>query len=166
MRIGIIGPSKLSKLELINDDARKMISELAFDLTEHEIILTADKGSVSEYFAEEYQESGGKKLFSVVPLEDKEFGSEWVNKELGKVIDCGTWRNQPEKLNEESDVIICLGYSAGGLIEMAYSKWFNKKPVYVVKEFISAELPEEATESLDVRYVSIDEIKLEENASI
>ena len=163
MRIGIIGPSKIEKLEGINEDARKMISDLAEDLKDFEIVLTADKGSVSEYFAQEYLDAGGKKLFSVIPLQDKEFGNEWVSR-LGKVIDCGTWRNQPEKLNEESDAIICLGYSAGGLIEMAYSKWFNEKPVYVVKEFISAELPDEATDSLDVRYVSIDEIELEDGS--
>ena len=161
MRIGIIGPSKFERLEKINDDAAKMITELAKDLKDEEIILTADKGSVSEYFAQEYLDAGGKKLFSVVPLDDKEFGYDLVNV-LGEKVNCGTWRNQPEKLNEESDVIICLGYSAGGLIEIAYSKWFNKKPVYVVKEFISAELPDEATESLDVRYVSIDEIELED----
>ena len=161
MRIGIIGPSKFEKLEEINDAAAKMITELAKDLIGHEIILTADKGSVSEYFAQEYLEAGGKKLFSVIPLDDTEFGYNWVNTELGEKINCGTWRNQPEKLNEESEVIVCLGYSAGGLIEMAYSKWFNKKPVYVIKEFISAELPKEATESLDVRYVSIEELELE-----
>jgi len=163
MRIGIIGPSKIEKLEKINDEARKMISDLAVDLKDFEIVLTADKGSVSEYFGEEYLEAGGTKLFSVLPVDDKEFGNEWVNK-LGKTINCGTWRNQPEKLNEESDAIVCLGYSAGGLIEMAYSRWFNKKPVYVVKEFISAELPEEAIEGLDVRYVSIDELELEDGS--
>ena len=155
MKVGIIGPSKL------NEENKGVISKVVKKLIDHSIYITADKGSVSEFAGKEYVAFGGKNLFSVVPLDDKEFGFDWVNTELGENINCNTWRNQPEKLNEVTEALVCLGYSAGGLIEMAYSKWFNKKPVYVIKELVSGELPEDAIRSLDVRYVSYKDFKLE-----
>ena len=155
MKIGIIGPNKLKDFYNITHIA-KIIASL-----KHEIILTPDRGSSSEHFAKEYLNAGGKKVYEIVPLEDKEFGYSWINLDLGEKINCGTWRNQPEKLNEECDILLCLGYSAGGLAEMAYIKWFPKgkakKPVYIIEELISVELPNEI--DLDLRYISINEIE-------
>jgi len=109
-RIGIIGPSKVKGKDEISKLA-KIVSE-----SKHEIVVTPDKGSSSEFFALEYSKINGKKVYEVIPIDDKEFGYSWVNLDLGENINCGTWRNQPEKLNEETDILLCLGYSAGGLI--------------------------------------------------
>lgn len=156
MKIGIIGPSKLKNFYQIEEVA-KIVAE-----KKHEVVFTPDKGSTSEHFAKKYLEAGGKKVFVIIPLDDKEFGNSWVNQEVGEVINCGVWRNQPEKLNEECGAIISLGYSAGGLAEIAYSKWFPKdkpqKPIYIVEELISQKLPIELEESLDLRYISINEL--------
>jgi len=152
MKIGIIGPSKVREKEKILKIA-KVIAE-----SENEIIVTPDKGSACEFFAERYLKFGGKKVYSVLPLDDKEFGYTWVNIDLGEKINCGTWRNQPEKLNEETDVLLCIGYAAGALIEICYSKWFKKKLVYVIKELISCKLPKEIEKSLNLRYVSISNV--------
>jgi len=152
MKIGIIGPSKLREKELVSQVA-KIVSK-----SEQEVVLTADKGSSSEYFANEYLNSGGKEVFSVIPLKDREFGNSWVER-IGKIIDCDSWRNQPEKLNEEYNMLISLGYSVGGVIEIGYSKWFGKHSVYIIKEFISERLPKEFEGSLDLRYISIVELK-------
>ncbi len=151
MKIGIIGPSKLKNKELISSVAEILIG--------YEIVLTPDKGSVSEFFAKEYLKFNGKKVYEVLPLDDKEFGYSWVNLDLGEKINCGTWRNQPEKLNEECDVLVCLGYSVGGLIEICYSKWFGKKPVYILKEFVDCELPKELEDGLDLKYIKINELR-------
>ncbi len=153
MKIGIIGPSEIREKEKILQLA-KIIASL-----EHEIVITPDKGSASEFFAQEYLSNNGKKVLEVVPLDDKEFGYDWINLELGKHINCGTWRNQPEKLNEETDVLLCIGYAAGVLAEIAYTKWFKKKPVYIIKELVSGKLPMEI--KLDLRYVSIEDIDKE-----
>ena len=149
MKIGIIGPSKLKNEEFVSNVA-ELIAKLGY-----EVVLTADKGSVSEFFAKEYLEFGGKEIYTIFPEDDKEFGNSWVEK-IGKIINCKTWRNQPEKLNEECDVLISLGYSVGGMIEICYSKWFKKKPVYILKEFIDYELPKELEEGLDLHYIGID----------
>ncbi|MBR9702000.1 hypothetical protein GOV13_03690 [Candidatus Pacearchaeota archaeon] len=155
MRIGIIGPSKLREKDKISRIA-KIVANLG-----KEIVLTPDKGSSSEFFAQEYLANKGKKVFEIVPLDDKEFGYDWVNLDLGEKINCGSWRNQPEKLNEESDVLLCLGYSTGGMIEICYSKWFKKKPVYIINEFIEDKLPKELEESLDLKYISIEDLEKE-----
>ncbi len=152
MRLGIIGPSKLREKEKI-----KRVAELIARLG-HEIIITPDKGSASEYFAQVYKANNGKKIYEVIPLDDKEFGYAFMNTSLGEIINCKTWRNQPEKLNEECKALLCIGYAVGVLAEIAYTKWFKPKPVYIIKELISTKLPEEINKSLDIRYVSIDEL--------
>ncbi|MCF7910379.1 hypothetical protein K9L16_01755 [Candidatus Pacearchaeota archaeon] len=155
MKIGIIGPSKLEeKNKFLIEKLAKIIAE-----KEHGVYLTPDKNSSSEYFVEKFLESGGKKVFLIIPLDDLEFGNSWVNKEIGENINCGTWRNQPEKLNEETEVLISIGYSVGGLAEIAYTKWFKPKPVYIITDFDKEKLPEKINNSLDLRYVSIKDLK-------
>ena len=49
----------------------------------------------------------------------------------------------------------------GGLFEIGYSKWFKPKPIYIIKEMGSCELPSEINNSLKIKYVSIFEIQEE-----
>jgi len=153
MRIGIIGPSSLNKnfTEIIKGLA-KIVAE-----SESEIVVTPDKGSASEFFAQEYLKSRGKKVFEIIPLDDEEFGYGYLNLDLGESINCGTWRNQPEKFNEETDVLLCIGYAVGVLTEIAYTKWFKPKPVFIIEELVSGRLPEEI--HLDLKYVSAGNLK-------
>ena len=92
-------------------------------------------------------------------MDDKEFGCDYLNKDLGESINCGTWRNQPEKLNEETDILISIGHSVGGLIEICYTKWFKPKPVYILTDIDSEKLPKVVEEELDIKYVSISELE-------
>ncbi len=157
MKIGIIGPSKLKFLDEVNPDYMEILKGLSKQVAQsgNEIIVVPDKGSVSEFFAQEYIKNKGKKVYQVVPLDDKEFGLSWVNLDLGEQINCKTWRNQPEKLNEETDILVCVGYAVGVLAEIAYTKWFKPKPVYIIEELVSGKLPKEVERSLDLRYLSI-----------
>jgi hypothetical protein len=161
MRIGIIGPTRLNSLEEVNENAIKIIRGLSKLVAEsgNEIVITPDNGSVSEFFAKEYVNYGGKKVYCIVPLDDKEFGFSWLNLKLGENINCNIWRNQPEKLNEETDFLLCLGYAEGVLIEMAYSKWFKPKPVKIIKELVSEQLPKESIKKVDLEYVSHKNLK-------
>ena len=153
MKIGIIGPSKLE-----NEDEISKIAKIVAE-SGHEIVLTPDKGSSSEYFALEYIKNNGKKVYEVIPLDDKEFGINHVNLDLGVHINCNTWRNQPEKLNEETKAFICLGYASGGLIEIGYTKWFNPKPVYIIMDIDSDKLPKKINDKLDIHYISISDLE-------
>ncbi len=160
MRIGIIGPSKIEYIEEINPDAKEILQEIVKKILDYEIVVTPDKGAVSESVALEYIKNKGKKVYEIIPLDDKEFGYSYLNTELGEHINCGTWRNQPEKFNEETDALICVGYAVGVLAEIAYSKWFKPKPVYIIKELITGELPEEINKSLDLRYISYKDLEI------
>lgn len=161
MIIGVIGPSKVSYVEEVNKNAKKVISELARVVSEskHEIVVTPDFGSASEFFAKEYSKFNGKKIFSVIPLDDKEFGYSWTNLSIGEKINCRTWRNQPEKFNEETDLLLCIGYAVGVLVEIAYSKWFGPKKIYIIKELVSGKLPKEVEKSLKLEYLSYKSLK-------
>jgi len=156
MKIGILGPTKINKLEEINKDTIKIIRDISKIVAEsgNEIVVVPDKGSVSELFAQEYLNFGGKKVYSIIPLDDKEFGYSWVNLEIGEKINCGTWRNQPEKLNEETDYLLCLGYAEGVMAEIAYSKWFKPKPIDIIKELVDGKFPKSAVKNLNLRYIS------------
>lgn len=167
MRIGIIGPGEVEKYceraKIDIDAYKKIIGNLASSAAEsgHEIVVTPDKGSTTELFAKEYLKNKGKKVIEVVPLDDKEFGYEWVNTELGENINCGTWRNQPETLCENSDSLICIGWGGGTVAEIYYTRWFSKaKKVYVVEDIIDDKLPVSLEVSLKiVEYVKAAELE-------
>lgn len=161
LMIGILGPNKIDEycklVGLEREEYIKKIKEIANSLiSRYEAVLVPDKGSVSELFASEFK---GKKI-GIIPLDDKEFGCDWLNLDIvDEKINCGTWRNQPEKLDEECDVLLCLGFTPGSLIEICYTKWFKVDKILVIKDFISEELPKEINSKLNIKYISLDELK-------
>jgi len=162
MRIGIIGPGEVGKYceraKISKEHYEEVVARLAKSVADsgNEIIIAPDKGSTSELFAQNYLSSNGRKVLEIVPLDDKQFGYEWINTGLGQNINCGTWRNQPETLCENSDVIICIGWGGGTLAEIYYTRWFGKvKRVYVVKELIDGKLPK----SLEATFKILEYIK-------
>lgn len=168
MKAGIIAPSQIKHIASATNNSEAAIKELLTEIVKIviknnlEIVITPDKKSPLEYIGKEYLRLRGKKIYEVLPLEDKELGyKEWVNVDLGEAINCKTWRNQPEKTNDITDVLICVGYGVGAIIEIGYSKWFRKKPVFIINELVSGKLPIEVNESLDLRYISIQELDKE-----
>ena len=155
MKIGIIGPNKLFKGNL--EERKKLIDKVAKILAKsgNEIVLTPDKGSLLEDFGEKYLEFGGKKIFLIIPTKDKNH-KKYLNTELGEIVSCIDWDRQADEFNRQSKLFICLGYSWGAMKEIACSQYFNKKKIYILKEFISQELPEELSFLLD--YINLEEI--------
>lgn len=154
MILGIIGPNKVPQLTEEEFKDRKIkLSEFAKILakTDFEILLTPDKKSLLEFFGKEYLKNGGKKIYEIVPLEDDY--EQHLNIKLGEIISCGMWPNQPSKFNEECDVIFCVGYGGMVLAEMGFSGYYNPKTIYIITDFISAELPKEL--GLKIEYVSL-----------
>jgi hypothetical protein len=156
MKIGIIGPNKLFEGTL--EERKKIIDKVAKIIAKSrdEIVLTPDKGSLLEYFGEKYLEYNGKKIWLILPIEDKDH-EKYLNTKLGEVISCIDWDRQADEFNRQSDLFICLGYSWGAMKEIACAQYFNKKKIYILKEFISEELPKEL--SFLVEYISIKELK-------
>jgi hypothetical protein len=156
MKIGITGPNKLFKGDL--EKRKKLIEKTAKIVAEskNEIVLTPDKNSLMEYFGEKYLEFGGKKIWLVIPTKEEDY-KEYLNTELGEIISCIDWDRQADEYNRQSDIFICIGYAWGVLKELACAQYFNKKKIYILKEFISEELPEEL--NFLVEYVSLEELK-------
>ncbi len=156
MKIGIIGPNKLFGGNL--EERKQKLDKVAKVIAEsgNEIVLTPDKGSLLEYFGERYIKFKGKKIYLIIPTEDKDY-KKYLNTSLGEIISSKDWDRQADEFNRQSDIFVCLGYSWGAMKEIACAQYFNKKKIYVLKEFISGKLPEELNFLVD--YVSIDKIK-------
>jgi len=167
MKIGVIASSKLSYIaqgsKKSEKEVKKMLDKIAETLAKnnYEIIITPDKNSPLEYLGKEYLKFKGKKIYEVVPLEDKEFGYTYVNTDLGNIINCKVWRNQPETTCEASDALLCIGYGVGAFIEMGYTKWFKQAPVLIIKELVSGKLPMEFEKSLKIKYISVNDLDKE-----
>ena len=164
MRIGIIGPSDVEGFcKSTGIDPAAYISKVldiakSLSTTNNDIIVVPQKKSVSEVFAVEFKKSGGKKVFGLIPMDDTEFGIERINQDVvDEIINCVTWRNQPEKICEESDVLLCLGFGAGALTEVFMTKYFKAK-VLVIEDFVSQRLPREAEREIDINYVKAFEV--------
>ena len=158
MRIGIIGPNTRPEQEIseqrIKDkliDVAKIIAKSNF-----EILLTPDKKSLLEFFGKKYLEFGGKKISILAPMKDD--AEKYLNLELGDIIDCEMWNKQPSSFNEECELMVCVGYGGMVMAEIGFSKYYNPKKIYIIKELISQQLPEEVNKSLDIEYIQIEDL--------
>lgn len=155
MKIGIVGPNQLTS----GSDVRKTLLDKLANIvahSEHEIVLTPDKNSLLEYFGNKYLEFGGKKVNLVIPTAEEDYQS-YLNTNLGKVLNCIDWDRQANEFNRQCDIFICVGYAWGGMKEIACAQYFNKKKVYILKEFISAKLPDEL--NFLVEYINISDLQ-------
>jgi hypothetical protein len=156
MKIGIIGPNKLFGG---NIKERKLllgrVANIVAD-SKNEIILTPDKNSLLEYFGKKHLDFWGKKIFLIIPTEQENYKN-YLNTELGELISSKDWDRQANEFNRQSDMFLCIGYSWGAMKEIACAQYFNKKKIYILKEFISEELPNEL--NFIIEYISIEDLK-------
>jgi len=159
MRIGIIGPNKRPEKEITKQKIKEKLIEVAEIVanSNFEILLTPDKGSLLEFFGEKYLEFNGNKISILAPMKDD--AEKYLNLKLGKIIDCDMWNQQPSKFNDECDLMICIGYGGIVIAEIGFSKYNNPKKIYILKELISNELPEEVNQSLSIEYIKIKELE-------
>lgn len=140
------------------DKRKKLLDKVAKIIAKgrHEIVLTPDKNSLLEHLGKKYIEFGGKKIWLVIPTEEKDY-KDYLNTDLGEIISSKDWDRQADEFNRQSDIFVCVGYSWGAMKEIACAQYFNKKKIYVLKEFISEELPGELNFLVD--YVELEELK-------
>ena len=155
MKIGIIGPNKFYGDEI--NVREKLIDKVAEIIakSDHNIGLTPDKNSLLERFGQKYTEFGGKNISLIIPTNEPDY-QDYLNTELGEIIDCQSWDIQANEFNRQCDIFVCIGYSWGALKEIACAQYFNKKKIYILNEFISSKLPEEL--NFLVEYISIDDL--------
>jgi hypothetical protein len=155
MKIGIIGPNKLfgervGKRKMLIDRVAEIIAK-----SQKEIVLTPDKNSLLEYFGIKYREFRGKKIWLVLPTKESDFKN-YLNTTMGEIVSCVDWDRQANEFNRQCDAFVCIGYSWGAMKEIACAQYFNKKKIYILKEFVSDKLPEEL--NFLVEYISSEEL--------
>jgi len=150
MKIGIIGPNKIDgdipERKVLIDKIARIIAT-----SNNEIVLTPNKNSLLEYFGQKYIEFGGKNVWLVVPLEEDDYQTH-LSVDNGEIINCHDWDRQANEFNRQCDIFVCIGYAWGAMKEMACARYFNKKKIYVLNEFVSEKLPDEL--SYLVEYIS------------
>lgn len=156
MKIGIIGPNKIYDSDV--DERKRLLDSVAKIIanSDNGIVLTPDKDSLLEYFGEKYNKLGGKKTWLIVPKNEANY-KDYLNAEIGEVVYCDNWDNQADEFNRQSDIFVCVGYAWGAMKEIAAAQYFNKKKIYILKEFISTELPSEL--NFLIEYISIDDLR-------
>lgn len=155
MKIGIVGPNSIFKGDI---NIRKGLLDSVAKITassNHDIVLTPDTNSLLEYFGNKYKEFNGNKVWLVLPTEESGYDS-YLNTNLGEIISCKDWDRQANEFNRQCDIFICVGYAWGGMKEIACAQYFNKKKIYILREFISDKLPEEL--GFLVEYISINDL--------
>ncbi len=158
MIIGIIGPNDIKYLKDVNKNAESILFDFAKILADsgHKILLTPEKKSALESLGKNYLKFKGKGIIEIVPLDDEY--KDHLSVDLGEIISCSKWENQPTAFNKNCELIVCIGYGAMVLTEMGCSRYYNPKKIYVIKELVTEEMPREVNESLDIEYVSIKDI--------
>jgi len=166
MRIGILGPTRVKefceRLGVEESEYLYFLEKIAERLasTSHEIIVMPASGTAQGLIASAYKDLGGKKVVGIVPRDDTEWGIRDVDETIADdIINCGTWRNQPEKFCEESDVLLVVGLAPGAMIEICYTKWFKVKRVFLMRDFMSQKLHPEIEKDIPVEYISIQDLK-------
>lgn len=155
MKIGIIGPNKISDGVKERKALIYKVAQIIADLG-HEVILTPNKNSLLEYFGQKYIEIGGKNVSLVVPLEEDDYRTH-LSVDIGDIINCHDWDRQANEFNRQCDIFVCIGYAWGAMKEIACARYFNKKKIYVLNEFISEPLPDEL--GYMVEYISTNQLE-------
>ena len=166
MRYGIIGPTDVKKFCKILRLSEQAYTEYLIQLAEilarkkHELIVVPHKKSSSEFIARRYHAYDGEKVYGIIPMEDIEWGFDFLNQELvDEVINSKVWSNSSVQLLKQSDFLICVGQTAGSVMEICWTKWYKVKGIIVIRNFITSELPKETIYKLKIKYVDMDDLE-------
>ncbi|RLE47831.1 hypothetical protein DRJ25_01445 [Candidatus Woesearchaeota archaeon] len=142
LRISLIGPGDVEfhffkLLKLKKDEFNQQIKDLARTLIDAdvELVLLPDRG-VSFEIAKSFKESGGKRVFGTVPLNDNDFGINHLNKFIDAEIDSkkifdelintNDWYKQDLSCCLFGDLVLMLGNSLGAFGELVYGFYLYK----------------------------------------
>lgn len=163
----LLGPSDRSVLwrhgKISKAEYHSFVQEYANFIAKNfdNLIIAPDDGVYTDV-ALKFQEITNRKAIAYYPDKDKFYGIEHIKKNLKKFDSRpinGDWYKLNADLAKQGDVVICLGFTPGVMIEISYikyhQKWANKKiSVFVDERAIGSRLPESVTEEIkDFHYV-------------
>jgi len=173
MRISLLGAGDLTKIarftNLSEQELENLIEKIAKLIAEknHEIIIIPNRGIPLE-IAKIYKENGGKRVFGVVPIKDKDYGLAHIKEFLPLIdekIGVDSWYDADGKIAASGDICIVVGLSPGVMRAMTalkfHYKYKNCKTKLVVfRTALSSPIQEEISEEIPIIYVdSVDELK-------
>lgn len=173
MKISITGSGDISKIIRHTNLSKEEIGRIVIEVGEiiakkgHEIVVIPSKG-ISAEIAKAYKEAGGKKVYGVIPINDKKFGIKHIEKYFSLVderIEVNDWYEAASEIVPSGDVCVVIGMSSGVIRGVGvlgfYRKFFNNKTkVLWLRNTISQELPKEIGEEIPIEYLnSVKELK-------
>lgn len=93
-----------------------------------ELIITPDDGVYLD-IAREFGTHQGKTVTGFIPDKDTQYGHDHLEKNSENIIIKpinGDWYTLNAELTKQANVVICLGFSPGSLIELSYVKYHQK----------------------------------------
>ena len=162
MRIGVIGPTDISKTALAAGrdpaaceraakEAGKGLATRGYDL-----VVVPDRG-VGLLAARAYHAAAGRRLIGIVPngATSGQAATSRCDEHrhlCDEVVDDLDWTKQHERICQLSAVLLCIGISCGTMSEIAWTKWVGNTPVIVIRPLISG-IPPEVEAETDLRHV-------------
>lgn len=151
MKVSILGPTNIEKFSKIVgislEETKKISKELGKIIAKsnHEIVVVFNYSGMLRLIGDSYKENEGEKLTMLYTENDYDWD---VNcymdnlKEANNKIRKQSWHDMLLSLIKDSDVVVCAGLSAGGLVELGYMKWNKQegkgkvKTLIGIKEFL------------------------------
>lgn len=138
MNVVLIGVSDRTLLQrdgkIKEDEYEKFVNNYAEFLSKkfNNVIVTPDDGVYTD-IAKAFGKIKGKKPIAYYPDKDEYYGYKHLEKNFQdyeiKPIE-GDWYKLNADLTKQAQVIICLGFSPGSLIELAFIKYHQKYGKY------------------------------------
>lgn len=164
MDVVIVGPSDRSILwrhgQLEEAAYKEFVNGVAGVLAKHvdRVIITLDIG-VYRDVAERFHQHMGRAVIAYRPAEDA-FGTEEQHDKRFEMRTMADWYQLNAELVLAGDLVLCLGFSPGSLIEIAYLKYHAKyrnepRKLLIDSRCIPAQLP--SLEELQPIYYDSDE---------
>ena len=144
MKVSLIGPTNVEKLSKIIGKPIEEIEKIARQVGETlakndcELVVIFNYSGLIKIVGNSYKQAGGK-LEMLYTENDYDWDTDIYMKNLDEAdlkVKKPSWHDVLLGLVTDSDVVVCVGLSAGGLAELGYMKWNYQDKKGKVKKLI------------------------------
>ncbi len=167
MKISLLGTGDISKISkhtpMSEAELTNLIKQIAKLLAEkqHEIVIIPNKGIPLE-IVKIYKQEGGKKIFGVVPIKDKDYGLGHIEEFLPLIdenLEVDSWYDADGKVAAFGEICIVIGMSPGVMRALTALKFHqkyrdNNTKLIIFKNTLSIEIHKEISEEIPIVYIN------------
>jgi hypothetical protein len=159
--VGVIGPTDVALIESVVPLPPGTLERAAHRFgaflanNDFGLVCVPDRG-VGLWVLQSYTEAGGTQSVALSPVgaemldDPRDETPSHLNLAQNVRRDM-SWDEAPAELVRDSDCFVCIGLSCGTMVELAWTKWIKKFPVFVVQPYLST-IPIEVASEIDIRY--------------